>query len=230
NNMVLAIFGDIDANEVLAKVEKAFADFKYRNLELPKIPIEDPITSIRNIEAQKDIKQAVLFMGFQGITVSDPDRYAIEVLDAILSGVSSPGGRLHERLRSNQLVYVVHAFNQPGLDPGIFAIYAGTTPNKLETVMNIIKEEIESLKNDQISDDELERGKRMCISNKLIGLQTNADQAFSMGLDELYGLGYDELLHYEDRINAITKEDIKRVANKYLQLDKCAIAIVKPKQ
>lgn len=230
NNMVLAIFGDIDANEVYTKVEKAFADFKYKNLELPKIPVEEPITSIRNVEAQKDIRQAVLFIGFHGITVSDPDRYAVEVMDAVLSGVSSPGGRLHERLRSNQLVYVVHAYNQSGLDPGVFAIYAATTPDKLDTVMNIIKEEIESLKNELISDDELERGKRMCISNKLVGLQTNSDQAFTMGLDELYKLGYDEILHYEDRINAITKEDVRRVANKYLQLDKCAIAIVKPKQ
>ena len=49
-----------------------------------------------------------------------------------------------------------------------------------------------------------------------------------MGLDELYGLGYDNTLHYEERINAVTKEDVMRVAGKYLDLDKYAIAIVKP--
>jgi predicted Zn-dependent peptidase len=51
-----------------------------------------------------------------------------------------------------------------------------------------------------------------------------------MGLDELYKLGYDNITHYEENINAITKEDVKRVAEKYLQLDKYAIAIVKPKE
>jgi zinc protease len=230
NNMVIAIFGDINPDEVTAKVEKAFEKFQYGKFSPTQIPAEELITSVRNAEMQKEIMQAVIFMGFPGITVSDEDRYPIEVLDAVLSGVSFPGGRLHERLRANQLVYVVHAFNQPGLDPGMFGIYAGTTPDKLDTVMGIIKEEIESLQKDLISDEELDRGKKMCISVKQIGLQTNSDQAFTMGLDELYKLGYDNIMHYEDQINAVTKEDVKRMAGKYLQLDKCAIAIVKPKE
>jgi zinc protease len=229
NNMVIAIFGDIDANEVTAKVEKAFDKFPYGKFTPPQIPAEEPLTSIRNAEMQKEIQQAVICMGFPSITVYDNDRYAIEVLDAILSGVSLPGGRLHERLRANQLVYVVHAYNMAGLDPGMFIIYAGTTPDKLDTVMGIIKEEIEGVQKNLISDEELDRGKKMCISIKQIGLQTNSDQAFTMGLDELYKLGYDNIMHYEEQINAITKEDVKRVAEKYLTLDKYAIAIVKPK-
>ncbi|MDQ1317824.1 MAG: zinc protease, partial [Candidatus Poribacteria bacterium] len=230
NNMVIAIFGDIDANEVTAKVEKAFEKFQYGKFTPPQIPAEEPLTSIKNAEMQKEIQQAVICMGFPSITVYDNDRYAIEVLDAVLSGVSLPGGRLHERLRANQLVYVVHAYNQPGLDPGMFIIYAGTTPDKLDTVMGIIKEEIGSIQKNLISDEELDRGKKMCISIKQIGLQTNSDQAFTMGLDELYKLGYDNITHYEEQINAVTKEDVKRVAEKYLQLDKYAIAIVKPKE
>jgi len=228
NNMVLAIFGDVDASEVADKVKKAFAGFQKKELEIPKNLSEQPLVSVLDTKMQKDIKQAVIFMGFHGITVYDEDRYAIEVMDAVLSGIGFPGGRLHEKLRANQIVYAVHAYNQPGLDPGLFAVYAGTTTDKVETAMGIIKEEIESLRNDAISDEELERGKRMCISIKQIGLQTNADQAFTMGLDELYGLGYEDISNYEDRINAVTKEDVKRVAEKYLQLDKYAIAIVEP--
>jgi zinc protease len=230
NNMVIAIFGDIDANEVTSKVEKTFEKFQYVKFTPPQTPAEEPLTSIRNVEMQKEITQAVIYMGFPSITVYDNDRYNIEVLDAVLSGVSLPGGRLHERLRSNQLVYVVHAYNMAGLDPGMFIIYAGTTPDKLDTVMSIIKEEIEGIQKNLISDEELDRGKKMCISIKQIGLQTNSDQAFTMGLDELYKLGYDNIMHYEEQINAVTKEDVKRVAEKYLQLDKYAIAIVKPKE
>jgi len=229
NNMVIAIFGDIDANEVTNKVEKTFEKFQYVKYAPPQIPAEEPLTSIRNAEMQKEIQQAVICMGFPSITVYDNDRYAIEVLDAVLSGVTFPGGRLHERLRANQLVYVVHAYNQAGLDPGMFIIYAGTTLDKLDTVMGIIKEEIGGMQKNLISDEELDRGKKMCISIKQIGLQTNSDQAFIMGLDELYKLGYDNISHYEEKINAITKEDVKRVAEKYLTLDKYAIAIVKPK-
>jgi len=164
------------------------------------------------------------------MTVYNKDRYPMQVLDAVLSGVNFPGGKLHERLRSNQLVYVVHAYNQLGLDPGMFVVYAGTTPDKLDTVMDIIKEEIGNLQNELVSDEELDRGKKMCVSAKQISLQTNSDQAFIMGLDELYKIGYEDILHYEDNINAVTKEDVKRVAEKYLQLDRCATAVVKPKE
>jgi zinc protease len=228
NNMVLAVFGDINDEEVITNVKDAFAGFEKMEFVSPEIPEEEPLTSVKSVEAEKDIQQVVIQMGFPGMTVRDEDRYAVQMLDAVLSGISYPGGRLHDRLRSNQIVYVVHAYNQPGLDPGFFAIYAGTTPDKMETAMNIIREEIEKIRTELVSDEELERGKQMCISIQQIGLQTNSDQAFSMGLDELYGLGYDNLSHYEERINAITKEDIKRVANKYLTLDKYAIAIVKP--
>ncbi len=228
NNMVLAVFGDVSASEVIEKIKNNFKEFQKKELSINPIPGEDPIDSIRENKIQKDIKQVVIYLGFLGMKVNSEDRYAMEVLDAILSGISYPGGRLHERLRANQLVYVVHAFNQPGLDPGLFAVYAATTPDKKETVLSIIKEEIESLRNSPVSDEELERGKSICISAKQIGLQTNSDQAFTMGLDELYGLGYDDVYHYEERINSVTKEDIKKVAEKYFTLDKCAIAILEP--
>jgi len=227
-NMVLAIFGDVNASEVVSKVQEAFAKFEKRKFAPPEIPAEEPPTSIRSVDSQRDIKQAVIYMGFPGITVRSEDRYAMEVLDAVISGISLPGGRLYDRLRSNQMVYVVHAYNQTGLDPGAFVIYAATTPDKMDTVISIIKGEIRGVQDDLVSDEELERGKKMCISAKQIGLQTNDDQAFVMGLDELYRLGYGDILHYEERINAVTKEDVKRVANKYLQLDKYAIAVVKP--
>jgi zinc protease len=228
NNMVLAIFGDVNAAEVVSKVEEAFAEFQSREFSPPKTPVEEPLTEIRQEEAQKDIKQVVIQMGFPGMTVQSEDRYAINVLDAAISGIGYPGGRLHDRLRSSQIVYVVHAYNQAGLDPGLFSIYIGTTPDKVETAMSIIKEEIENVRNELLPDDELERGKKMCISSMQIGLQTNADQAFTMGLDELYGMGYDNISQYESGINAVTKEDVKRVADKYLHLDKYAIAVVKP--
>ncbi len=230
NNMVLAVFGDIDPEEVASKVEKAFEEFQYKKLETPEPPVEEPLMSVKESELQKEIMQAVVYIAFPGMTVYNKDRYPMQVLDAVLSGVNFPGGKLHERLRSNQLVYVVHAYNQLGLDPGMFVVYAGTTPDKLDTVMDIIKEEIGNLQNELVSDEELDRGKKMCVSAKQISLQTNSDQAFIMGLDELYKIGYEDILHYEDNINAVTKEDVKRVAEKYLQLDRCATAVVKPKE
>ena len=81
-----------------------------------------------------------------------------------------------------------------------------------------------------VSSRELERGKRMCMSHHQLGLQTASEQAFTVCIDELYGLGYEYHLRYESEINAVTAEDIKRVASKYLQTEKKNISVLKPER
>jgi len=70
--------------------------------------------------------------------------------------------------------------------------------------------------------------KREMISAHKILMETNAANSFQAALDELYGLGYDNLYKFENEINKITKLDIERVANKYLDLNSCAQVIVEP--
>jgi zinc protease len=180
------------------------------------------------IQEKPGLAQAVLFYGYPGIDVRNADRYAIDVLDAALSGANLPGGRLHARLRDNQLVYVVHAFEQPGVDPGMFVIYAATTRPQVETVRGIIDEEVSRVRNADISPEELVRAKTMAISSQAIESQTNMARAQQAASDELFGVGYANSSQYEQRINAITLDDVRRVAQTYLRLDGGALAIVQP--
>jgi zinc protease len=127
-------------------------------------------------------------------------------------------------------VYLIHAYNLFGLDTGYFAIYVSTTEEMLEAVLSAIDEETTDLREHEISDRELERGKRMCISNYRLNMQTVSEQAFNAGMDELYGLGYDHYLKYESEINSVTSADIKRVANQYLNPDRRVITVLRPAQ
>jgi zinc protease len=228
-DMVLTVYGDINAEEVRRVAEYAFKDFK-REGALPK-PTGAPavLTKFTRREQSKSgLAQAALFFGYPGINVRNNDRYAIDVLDAALSGSDLPGGRLHARLRDNQLVYVVHAFSQPGLDPGMFVVYAATTRDKLAEVQRIIQEEMERVRTADIGAEELARAKSMAIAAQAIDNQTNMAQAMQAALDELYGLGYNDNAQYETRIRAVTIEDVRRVAQKYLRPEAAALAIVQP--
>jgi zinc protease len=125
-------------------------------------------------------------------------------------------------------VYVVHAFEQPGVDPGMFVIYAATTRPRVETVRGIIEGEVERVRSADISPEELARAKTMAISSHAIESQTNLAQAQQAASDELFGVGYASSSQYEQRINAITLEDVRRVAQKYLRPEGGALAIVQP--
>ncbi len=228
-NTVIAVYGDIDPEAV----EKA-ANFLWGRFEAqaPMLAAPGKVSPPPSFSVgQKDkpgLTQAVLWFGFAGIDVKNEDRYAIDVLDAAMSGADLPGGRLHARLRDNQLVYVVHAFDQPGLEQGMFVIYAATTKANRDKVKGIILEEVANVRAADISAEELERAKSMAIAANAIDLQTNSAQARAAASDELYGLGFRNGEQYAAKINAITLADVRRVAQKYLKNDNAALAIVEP--
>lgn len=230
SSMVISIYGDVKT----ADVKNAVTDL-FRNFQRPgtvslapraAAPLEK-FTEAHQVKA--GAAQTVLYYGFPSIDVRNEDRYAIDVLDAALSGANLPGGRLHARLRDNQLVYVVHAYDQPGVDPGMFVVYAATTPANRDRVEAIIAEELGKARDADFTPEELERAKTMMISSEAIESQTNSAQASQAASDELFGLGYRNSERMESRINAVTLADVRRAAQKYLRPEAAALAVVDPK-
>jgi len=84
------------------------------------------------------------------------------------------------------------------------------------------------VKEEGLTEEEVERAKKYLIGNFEIGLQTNGAQANQMSLDELYGLGFNHYQTYPQEIQKVTREDVNRVAQKYFNLEAYAIAIVRP--
>ena len=219
DNMVLAIFGDIAGLEVEKKVDELFGD--WRALTPLNLPVNEPEARLTEKKRAKKYTQkdlAVICMGYPGMTVDNlEDRYPMEVLDAVVSGIRyGTGSWLHTALRGNELVYVVHAYNWMGLDPGYFFVYAATAPDKVEQAIELTLEQIERIKVEDIPDDEFERAKGTCVTIEKLDHESNHDQALRSALDELYGLGYDFYKEHEKRIQAVTEDDVRRVASKYL--------------
>ncbi|MBI4228223.1 MAG: insulinase family protein [Deltaproteobacteria bacterium] len=225
-NMVIAIVGDVNEKEVLKEVEKRFGEMKKVQLLTPDIKPEAPPLDIRTkIVDQKDKAQTHMIMGFHAPSLKDPDQYPFEVLNAVLSG---QGGRLFTELRDKRsLAYTVTSFLTAGIEPGFFGVYIGSAPEKRDDAIAGIKEQLGLVLKEGITEGELNRAQNYLVGNFEIGLQQNSSQAAKMAFDEIYGIGWDEYKKYPDQIFSVTTEDVKRVANKYIDLERYTLAIVK---
>ena len=225
-NMVFTVVGDVDERQVLLAVKKGFGDLKREPLLLPSITQEPPIQKKRQVELYKLKEQAHFILGFLGVSFQHPDSYPLRVLDAALSG---QGGRLFRELRDKEsLAYALDFMAQPNLDPGYIGVYMGTHPDKLEKAIEAVLRELKKVREEGLTEEEVERGKKYLIGNFEIGLQTNSAQANQMSLDELYGFGFDHYQKYSQEIQKVTKEDVNRAAKRHLDLEAYAIAIIRP--
>ncbi|HEY4706538.1 MAG TPA: pitrilysin family protein [Thermodesulfobacteriota bacterium] len=224
--MVLTVVGDVDRDVVFGKVTALFGEFKKTAAPLPIPPVEAPKTAIERTGAVKEREQTHVGIAFLGTTIGDEDSFALRVMTEVLSG---QGGRLFLELRDKRsLAYSVSAFSREGVDPGIVGAYIATAPGKKEEAVSGILKELERMAKEPVSAEELNRAKRSIIGNYEIGLQEVSSQASDMANNELYGLGYDFSKVYPEKIDAVTAEDIMRVAKKYLDLNAYVISVVGP--
>jgi len=225
NNTVIAISGDIEPEKVFKKVEMLFKDAQRRDLAKPLKKVPEAI-SPGNLTIKMDREQALLMLGFRTVAMDSPDRYPLNVLSGLLSGTS---GRLFIALRGNSgLAYTMGSMQKLGIDTGFMLFYAATTIDKIGEVKKLLYGEISAIKQGLITDGELDAAKKELISAQKIAMETNAFNSFQAALDELYGLGYDNLYKFESETNKVTKYDIIRVANKYLALNSCAEVVIQP--
>ena len=225
NNCVLAIFGDVKAGNVKFAVEKAFAGWR-KSVDVSLDSQSPDLTSLKRVEETRDKKQAVLVIGFPGTTIQSDDRYALDLLQECCSDL---GSRLFLRIREQLgLAYYVGAQNFAGLVPGYFAFYTGTEPAKAAQVESELLKEAELLRTEGLTADELQRAKAKIIGGKKIARADLGHLASTSALDELYGLGYQRSEQDDAKYEAVTLEQIKIAANKYLKADAFVVSIVKP--
>jgi zinc protease len=126
------------------------------------------------------------------------------------------------------LAYYVGASEMQGLVTGLFAFYLGTDPQKIEPVKTALLDEIRKLANEGLTPEELARAKKKLIGQQEITNQSNDAFGYQCSLDELYGLGFDYYKRLEHDVNAMTLDDIKRVAAKYFRDQPYVLATVRP--
>ena len=224
-NCVLALYGDVNTAEIKAAVEKAFSGWSgaaaaigNRQSAIGNFP--------KRVTESRDKKQAVVVVGFPGTTMSAADRQAMELLQEACSDL---GSRLFLRIREKLgLAYYVGAQNLLGLTPGYFAFYAGTEPDKAAQVEQEMFKEVELLRTESLTEEELKRAKAKIIGQRKISRQDLGGLATTTALDELYGLGFANSEGEDAKIAAVTIDQVRAVAQKYLRPDAAVVAVINP--
>jgi len=221
-NLVLAISGDVNAEETKDLVVSLFGDWQETKSSSDQ-EIEEEVLPPAKLMQEKtkeiirDKEQVHLVVGFLGTTLKDPDRFGLEVLDTILSGQS---GRLFSQLRDKQsLAYSLSSFSLFGLDTGAFGIYIGTSPDKKEEAIKGVWQELNTIREERVGEDELNRAKNILISQYELAMQTHSAQALEMALNETYGLGQDFGNRYIQAIKDVDAAKVLEVARKYILPD-----------
>ncbi|MGB2824721.1 MAG: pitrilysin family protein, partial [Phycisphaerae bacterium] len=214
---VLAVFGNFDAEATAKRVGKLFADVPAGKVELKAAPARQVGESgeLHVLETQK--KVAGVILAAPGMKVDNlEDRFAVDVLDTIISGYRLPSGWLHTELRGKQLVYVVHAYNWMGLSPGAFVVYAAGQPDKAPEIVSIIRRNLRKAADYTPTRKEIDRAVNIILTAELLGNQSMGSLAMSAALDELYGFGHDFRNKLEAHYGKVTPADVARVGRKYL--------------
>jgi len=225
---IITLVGDFEENSVVDLLEKNFNDLKTKENE--KICAKADLQDIKVVKIPKsDAKQAQILQGWMTPTMTSEDYFAISLLNTIL-GSSGLSSRLFLELRDKKgLAYTVRSSYDSYEKASNFHVYIGTDPKNIETALEGFKIEIDKVKNELISDEELQDAKNNIIGKRNFYNETNLLQANFFGFYENFCLGYDFEKRFIENIKKVTAQDIMNVANKYLN-DKYVLVILAPEK
>ncbi len=230
NNAVLVLVGDFTTTDALARIRKSFESIP-RQPNPPDVDMTEPEQKAERRASVDDVlaRAARVDIAFKAVPGNTPDFYALQVLSAALQAGQS--SRLYQKLvKEKELVTIVGGFMDEKRGTGAFYTFAilrqGSKPEDVESA---IAEEIEKLKKEPIAEWELQKAKNTTRRNFITGLQSSLSRAITIGQYTTY---YNEpnLINTRlDKVAAVTREDVQRVANKYLRDTNRTVITTTPK-
>lgn len=225
NNVILAVSGDFDTKELVALLEKTFAGWKRQEIAFPAVP--EPAREVKPVVllARKDVPQSAIRMGHPGIDKNNPDLHAIRVMDYILGGGFT--SRLMTEIRSSQgLAYNVHAsFDIGRRFIGTFEAETETKSESTAKAIALMRDIIAGMTKEPVSDAELALAKDAIVNSFIFGFARADAIAAQRARLEFYGYPEGYLENYRANIAKVTKDDVLRVARKYLKPEKMVIVV-----
>ena len=211
DRMVLAAAGNLDPDDLLSRAETAFAG-------LSPATAPPPVAGRYqggDLRDERDLEQAHLVMGFDGVGFTDDDYYPLAVLSTALGGGMS--SRLFQEVREKRgLVYSIYTFSSAFTDGGIFGIYAGTGEAQLAELVDAVSGELRRVAEEPMNDAELARSRAQIKASVLMSLESTSARAERLARHLTI---FDRIIPVEEmaqRIDAVSADDIRRTAERIL--------------
>ena len=227
SNMVTVIIGDVNTNHAVEKTKEAFnTDYKKQTKTI--YTKEAPLTKQQKKVEYLDTESGYMVIGFRGTPIDDKDSYALDVLATILGdGRSSV---LNQVLKEKKrIAFSVDAGNSTFRDDGIFYISANYEPTKCKIVQDTIFNEIEKIQKNGVTEEQLKLAKNIIERSTYYSRESITNIATEIGYTMALTNDLKFYDTYLDNIKNVSKEEVKKVAEKYLGINKSAVSIVLPK-
>ncbi len=226
NNIALILVGDVAASQVFSDVQQAFGHYPQHPVEWePPEPVP-PLTTSRVKVETHEVRATLLAVGFRGPGIRKKrDVCAMDLIYTILG--EGRRARFETEVRAKELLTVFQLDYITHRDDGLVLLTAATPPDKELEARAAIMAEFERLAKEGVAEDELARAKRQLRNSYAFTNEAYSDQVGSMGFYEMIDT-YRFAIEYIDAVNAVTAEDIKSVASRYLDPQKLVLVIFRP--
>lgn len=226
NNAIMSVAGDISRKELKALLDKYLGAWQQKVMPSRPLPAVAAQSKPLVIRVNKDLSQANIMLGHLGITRENPDYYAVLIMNYILGG-GGFSSRLMDNIRDNMgLAYDVHSYFSASKYGGAFQAGLQTKNESANTAIDETLKEIRRIRTEPVSDRELEDAKSYLTGSFPLRIDSNSKIAgFALAV-EYYGLGLDYVDRFPSLINRVAKDDILRVARKYLDPENYVLVVV----
>ena len=225
NRTIMAVVGDVATEEIAEALNQAFGSWKKGEPGgKPLVPSAAGAPTL--IRVNKELTQANIIMGHEGVSRGNPDYYAIQVMNNILGG-GGFSSRVVDSIRNERgLAYSVYTYFSADKSHGTFQFVMQTKNDSAREAMRIAREEIERIRHEPVSEQELNDAKDYLTGSFPLRLDTNRKVANFLAQVEFFQLGLDYPDRYGDFIRKVTREDVLRAAKRYLQPEKLITVVV----
>ncbi len=223
-NAVLSICGNFDFEETVKLIEDKFENW---HGEKPNYNLQNEIFNPCIIKKDRDYEQTNLAICFEceNIGSSSNDVYAIDIINNVLGGSST--SRLFQRIREDEgLVYSIYSEQEFYREKGELGIYASMSTENLEDVYRLVKEEIISLNENGITEEELNNSKEQLKGEFMLGMESTESRMNAIGKYMLITGKVETLEDVIEGLNSITMDDINRVISDVLDINKMGVCVV----
>ena len=227
----ITVAGDVDEDEVLAVLERIFAN-RPPHLPWPESPkihgLPEPRREIRAGEAD----QSHLYLGHLTVPRRHPDLMALEVAGIVLGSGGDLAGRIPQRVREAEgLAYNagVGTVSGAGQTPGRFQIYVGTGPRRVERAEKAAREEIERFVEEGLAPGELEEARSFLLGREPFRRETLRQWADAMAISELYGIPVDQPGWREGRLKALTEDEVMTAVRRWIRPGELQVTVGMPR-
>ena len=227
DNTALAVYGDFSSAEMKDKLTKLFANWTVKQQPVPKFPEVQkvPVPGVF-LATKEDVAQTFFEVGHMGGVLNDKDYPALEVAADILGGGFS--SRLFQRIRT-KLGYAYHIGSSWGAGydhPGLFQISGSTQSMRTVDTLKAINEELNRIRTGEVTDAELQTAKDTVLNGFVFRFDRPSKTLNRLVLYDYYGYPKDFVFQYQKGIQAVTKQDVARVAKKYFRPEDLTIVAV----